>query len=471
MAPGPCPPLPKSQNGASVRPVHTEDLARVYHRIEHFWNVEIWASEPDASRLPYGLRLLARVIHILVTGFRRERIKLRAASLTLVSLLSLVPVLAVVYSILRSVVGLESIVQRVQAFITQALAVADEETIRAYLDRFTGQANSGALGTFGALFLLAAVVSLLTNIEKSFNDIWGLSRGRRWVARFQVYWPLVTLGPILLGLSLSATAALGSSTWGLRAAEALGGAVWIGHLTAVAMTFGFFFLLYIIMPNTSVSVRAAATGALFAAILWVLAQWLFTHYARNAIAYSAIYGSLGVIPLFILWLYVSWIVALVGAAVAFSLQSVHTYRPGSTEVVLTPVEQELVAVELLFRVARAFVDGQAPVDAQTLVDAVQAPGYSVRKLLDRLVESGVILVATAVSGGEGFVPARPVRELTAADAVRALRGPVPVRSTEGADASVVDWYRSVESAQAEFDRALMRRVFAPDGASAPGGAS
>src|SRR5687768_11263914 len=147
--------------------------------------------------------LLTRIIYIVVTGFRRERIKLRAAALTYVSLLSLVPALAVLFSLFAAFGGLTELEDELREMVVGALTVeAHRQTLLHYLAELISKVHASQIGIFGVVILLFTVISLLANVEKSFNDIWGLERDRSLLQRFQVYWPLITLGPMLLGVSL-----------------------------------------------------------------------------------------------------------------------------------------------------------------------------------------------------------------------------------------------------------------------------
>ena len=190
------------------------------------------------------------------------------------------------------------------------------------------------------VLLLFAVISLLTNIERAFNEVWGVGRARNLLQRFQVYWPLVTLGPIVVGLSLSTSAAVESSQTVQQLVELAPMLGLLLNLGPLFLTCLFFTFLYLVMPNTRVSFRCAALGGFVGGSLWTLAQKLFALYAANAITYSAIYGSLGAVPLFVIWVYVSWTVALLGAMLTFAVQSVRTFEP---ERAISQAERELVA--------------------------------------------------------------------------------------------------------------------------------
>jgi membrane protein len=233
-----------------------------------------------------------------------------------------------------------------------------------------------------------------------------------------VYWPLVTLGPILLGLSLSISAAVEANAtvrWLRQVAPVL---TLLAAVIPLVLTWIFFTFLYAVMPNTKVPVRFAAVGGLVAATLWVSAQKLYALYAANAIAYSAIYGSLGAVPLFILWIYVSWIVALLGAQLTFAAQTHATYEPESEKRKKVPQrDREFLAARLLMAVSRGYEQGMGSVSTDELVNRLLVPARLARQVLNDLVAARLLVESEA-----GFVPGRPLDRISVADVISVMRG-------------------------------------------------
>ena len=300
-------------------------------RVRGFWNQEIWHRErfPEGAPPLVGraVVLVSRTLYVIASGFGRERLRMQAAALTYVTLLSLVPALAVIFSLFTAFGGLEELGERLQTFVLQSLAVQNQGPVEEYLDRFLESANAGQLGVIGTVFLFFAVIALLSDIERSFNDIWGVSRGRGFLQRLQIYWPLVTVGPILFALTISFSAALAASDLVQSVENALLGFRVVGNITAYVVICLFFSFVYQIVPNTSVRFQSALVGGVVGGSLWLLAQQLYAIFATRAITYSAIYGSLSVIPLFIIWVFVSWLIMLLGAATTFAVQSAKTFEP------------------------------------------------------------------------------------------------------------------------------------------------
>ena len=390
-------------------------------RVRGFWNQDIWHRErfPDAAPpfLGRAVVLVSRTLYVIASGFGRERLRMQAAALTYVTLLSLVPALAVVFSLFTAFGGLEDVGERLQSFVLDSLAVQRQGPVKEYLDRFIQSANAGQLGVIGTIFLFFAVIALLADIERSFNDIWGVSRGRTFLQRLQVYWPLVTVGPIVFALSISFSAALAASDLVQSIEDALLGFRVVGNIAAYALICLFFSFVYQIVPNTSVRFQSALVGGVVGGSLWLLAQQLYAVYATRAITYSAIYGSLSVIPLFIIWVFVSWLIMLLGAATTFAVQSAKTFEP---ERPISQREREQVAVELALAVALRYRDDAGPSPSQQLIDDAGVPPRVGRRVLEMLVD-GSILAEVKMPEETGYLPARPLEHLTLAEVIRVMR--------------------------------------------------
>ncbi len=283
-----------------------------------FLRDRIW--DADVAHLPrwqaFAYRQL-RVGVLFVKGFTAGRIQLRAAAMTFTTLLSFGPVLVIALSILRAFGALPGLQDRLETFLIDNLSAGSQEQVRAWLYTFFESARSGAFRGLSILVLVGGMLGLLNAIESAFNDIWGVHRGRSLFQRFSTYTTLVVFGPILIGLSLSATASV--RTWAVH--------TWIASLTPVIRQLclvGFrlvppvltglaLTLLYTIMPNVRVRLRASLPAGLVAGVLWDISKSGYGAYMRHASQYGTLYGSLAAIPLFLMWVFVSWIVVLFGA--------------------------------------------------------------------------------------------------------------------------------------------------------------
>ena len=400
-----------------------DEIAALKDAAVRFVRFDLWSAavyrqaQHPAQRV--GI-LIARTLYLVWTGFARERLRLRAAALTYMTMLSLVPALAVIFSLFTAFGGLRDAQGRVKNVVIQWLSVSHQDAVTEYLDKFVGSVHAGAIGGFGVLILMLTALGLLANIEKSFNDIWGLKANRSLLRRFQNYWPLLTLGPLLFGVSLTATASIESSEAartlfaffpGSRALLRLGPLlfVWVG-----------FSLMYIIMPNTRVPVRYALIGGVVAGTMWEVAKQLYAVYASRAITYSAIYGSLGVVPLSIIWIYVSWLIALTGGLLTFASQNAKTYEPDQdVSNRASQHDRERFAAQLVLAVFARFEGGHGPVPVDDVLEASNGPPRVLRRVLTDLVEGGLLL-ATGPDH-DAFVPGKPAHCTTLCDIIGVLR--------------------------------------------------
>lgn len=247
-----------------------------------------------------------------------------ASALAYTTLLSLVPLVAVAFSFLDALPGFGGFEDRVREFVFNNFVPAFGETVAEYLDQFTDKVAQ--LTLTGVIALVAVALMLMATIENALNRIWRVGEKRRPVMRFLVYWLLLTLGPILVGVSVAST----SYFLSLPSVGSLGGfglTQWLLSLipflsTAVALT-----LLYLLVPNCRVPARNAVIGGVLAAIVFESAKFGFGYYVTIVPTYEIVYGALAVLPIFLVWLYISWVVVLMGAQLAYSLS---TFRAGET---------------------------------------------------------------------------------------------------------------------------------------------
>jgi membrane protein len=245
-----------------------------------------------------------------------------------------------------------------------------------------------AIGAVGALLLIWAALGLLISFEDAANRIYRAPRGRGWLTRIGIYWTVLTLGPILLLVVLYA-----AEYW-LRRSEAL---PLLGPLLAFLGGFGslagsllVLSLLYKLLPNTLVRWRPALSGALVAAVLWAASKWAFGLYVSRALPYMKLYGAIGLIPLFLFWLYLNWLIVLFGLEIAFTLQAMKGRvfeRPGGRGALLSADPQWLLPV--MAAIARGFAAGR-PVGRQALAEELDLRLEAVAELVSRLEAEGLV---------------------------------------------------------------------------------
>ena len=249
--------------------------------------------------------------------FREDRCFEAAAALSYTSLLALVPLMAVTLGVISAFPVFDQWASSMQDFIFENFVPAAGDMVQRYLQQFVG--NTAGLTGAGTVFLIVTALLLMSTIEKSFNRIWRVQTPRRLVSRLIMYWAALTLGPLLMGASLALTSYL--------AALPLFSVAWVpGVSQGVVLTLApfvvslaAFTLVFTIVPNRRVAFRHALAGALVSALLFELTKRGFVWYVTTFPTYEKLYGALATVPLFLVWIYASWVVILLGGSVAAAL--------------------------------------------------------------------------------------------------------------------------------------------------------
>jgi membrane protein len=339
-----------------------------------------------------------------------ESVRLRAMALTYISLFALVPALVVAFSVVQAFTGMDRISGRVHEFLFDNLAVGARATIEPYLQRFVQNAHVRSAGLVGGALLVWSAVSLFSNVDRAVNDIWGIRRRRPLPSQAATYWVGLTLGPLLLAGSIM----VGHSTRDFLAGTGLG---FLAVAAGALLTCAFFTVLYVIVPYTKVRIGAALAGGLAAGIAWEIAKWGYTFFIAKFFRYHAIYGSVAAVPIFLLWLFVSWAILLFGARLAYVVQYAASVMKGS----LPPASRsgrEILAGQAMLVIARAYDRGAAPPDAGDLTAALGAQAEAAGEALGALKQANLV---TNLADG-GLVPSRPLERISLADVRRAVAG-------------------------------------------------
>ena len=260
------------------------------------------------------LQQLYRFLIALKIKFTRDRCFRVASALSFTTLLAIVPLVTVVFSMLSLFPVFEEGSISAETFLFNNFVPAAGEVIRDNLHTFSQKA--GELTLFGLVFLMVSSLLMLATIEDAFNDIWRVRRGRVFFQRLLVYWAVLTLGPILIIASLSMSSTLLSMVFFMKESLIVDATTVLLRYLPILFELVAYILFYTAIPYTEVKFRHALAGAVVATILFELAKMGFVFYIINFRSYELIYGAISTIPIFIVWVYLSWLVMLVGAEVA-----------------------------------------------------------------------------------------------------------------------------------------------------------
>jgi membrane protein len=332
----------------------------------------------------------------------------------------------------------------------------EEEAVRARrqlarsIHQFIRNTRSSALGITGTLALIFTAISMLGTIETTFNDIWGVARGRSWFMRVVVYWSVISLAPIFLALAVGlASGSHSDSTRRLVTSTPLVSALVFRVLPVVLLMFALA-AFYRFMPNTKVHWNAALVGGALAGILWHLNSLVSVLYVSRVVSNSRIYGSLGLVPVFMIGLYLFWWILLFGAQVAYAFQNRASYMEQRQVETIDQRGREVVALRVSARIARRFLRGESPPTVFQMGKELNVPTRLIQELLQHLCAAHLIVQTTEHE--PGYLPARPLETITCHElllALRAVRGQQLTTRSEPANSRVYAEFRRIEEAERE----------------------
>lgn len=267
--------------------------------------------------LPVIARRGAAFLRLLLQRLAEDKAMINAAALTFTTLLALVPLMTVSVAVLAAFPLGDRLGEQIQDFVFHNFVPAAGEVVQGYLEEFSGKAAKLTGPSF--LFLVVTSLLMMASIDRAFNDIWRVQQPRRPVTKFLVYWAVITVGPLLMGLSVAVTSYLLSLPLLSDAADTLGGTSRLLRAAPLLASMLAFTLLFALVPLRRVPLAHAVAGGLTAAILFETAKQGFGAYLTYFPTYEAIYGTLATVPIFLVWIYLSWLVTLFGAELTYCL--------------------------------------------------------------------------------------------------------------------------------------------------------
>jgi len=273
---------------------------------------------PDsiAKKIGYYQPLIIDIGKAFIDHIRSERITVSAGHLAYVSLLSLVPVIMVFFMIMSAFPAFAEVRGQLENFIFNNFVPTAGNVVQDYMTDFV--ANASGMGAVSIISLLVVALLLISNIDKTFNHIWRTQVQRPIIYTFAIYWMVITLGPLLIGSSIVVSSYLaGLATFAEEYTPGLG-TFFLKFVPSFA-AIGAFLILYMIVPNRPVRAKYALCGAILATVLFEFSKKVFALYVTNFPSYEVIYGALAVIPILFLWVYLSWVVVLLGAVFTYSI--------------------------------------------------------------------------------------------------------------------------------------------------------
>ena len=376
----------------------------------------VW--DGDLDRMPKWRAALTAPLRLglmLAREMSQGQLNLRAMSLVYTTLLSLVPLLAISFSVLKGF-GVQNQMQPLLENLLAPLGEQGGEVTRQIIG-FVDNMKVGVLGAVGLGLLIWTVISLMQKIEASFNYAWRVTQVRPFSRRFGDYLSVILVGPVLAFASLGATASLAAIDLGEFAALAPLFKTAVGFVPYLLIVAAFTFV-YSFMPNTKVTIRADFVGALVAGLLWNIAGWAFASFVVGSGQYTAIYSAFATLILFLIWLYVSWLILLIGAVIGYYVQHPEAVRMTGGDVRPGGASRETLALMFALRVARDHIAGTAPSEEELAADA-RLPISSVEPVIAAL-ERARILVPSEEDPIR-YLPGRAIDHITLKSVIEAVR--------------------------------------------------
>jgi membrane protein len=360
-----------------------------------------------------------RIGVMVVRDFVQNLVKLQAMALAFETLLSLAPLLAVVFSLLKAF----GVHNRMEPALAEALAPLGEkgQEITDHLIGFVDKMSASALGSVGLITLFITVLSLMSTIEDSFNHVWRVKSPRKLARRFSDYLSAIVVGPVLVFAAVTITATLQNNAivHALASLQAFGAVIlFLLRLIPYITLWGAFTFVYTFIPNTRVRLSSALVGGLVAALLWQTVGWGFAVFVTSSTRYYVIYSSFAILLLFLLWLHVGWMIVLLGAQVAYAHQHIHFYQREHDLLAQSTSGREKLALQLLVLIGRNFYQGLDPINVLELSNRMRLPVGVIKELLQMLTQTRVLI---SLADEESFVLGRDPQRISIKEILDSVR--------------------------------------------------
>jgi membrane protein len=426
-------------------------------RFFSFIRVDIWRIR--LADLPFGKSFLIKQLRIIILAFRgydEDRCLIRASSLTFYTLLSIVPVAAMFFGVAKGF----GFAKRLEKELYDKFPGQEEvlSQVINFANSLLEQTQGGLIAGIGLLVLFWSVLKVLGHIEMALNDIWEIKKQRSWGRKFSDYLSIMLISPILVLMSGSATVFITTQVTQISQKVELLGVIsplisFLLKFTPYVLIWALFTILYIIMPNTKVNFKAGLLGGVVAGTLYQIAQGAYISFQIGAAKYNAIYGSFAALPLFLMWVQISWWIVLFGAELSFANQNVDTYEYEPDSLKVSPGFKKLLTLQIAQLLVKKFANGDKPLTDIQISGQLEMPIRLVHNILFDLVASGLVSeIQTNQDKEIAYQPACDINRLSIQYVLEALEqsgiDSIPVAKTED--------HRALSDALKHFSDAMQK---------------
>jgi len=384
----------------------------MFKKLRTFFKEEIWTHDltSKSSRRTFLIRQ-SRIYILAFKGFFEDRAALRAAALTYFTVLSIVPIFAIAFAI-ASNFGFED---RLHEVIYNNMQGQEEimNWVTNLVDSFLEKATGGILAGVGGVILFWSVIQVLNNIEASFNDIWQIRKARSFTRKFSDYLAMMILAPFAIGISGSVMVKIQSAAAEIELFKPL--IVFLIKLIPFVSIWLLFTIVYIVMPNTKVRFKYGLIAGIFAGTVAMIFQALYQDLQVGVFRFNTLYGSIAVLPLFLLWLQITWLIVLMGAEISFAYQNIENYEFEEDALKLSLNNKRILTLLIAYQIIKNFEDGVEPWTADTLSHELGIPIRLVNELVFDLVNAGILAELASDNPKErSYQPSVDINRITVA---------------------------------------------------------
>lgn len=426
--------------------------------IQDKFNQLLWRTDVKelGSVQLFGLRAL-RISYGALRDLSGGLPSLRAMGLVYTTLISLVPLLAVSFSVLKGF-GAHNQLEPALVNLLEPLGEKGLELSEKIIS-FVDQVNVGVLGSIGLLVLVFSVLTLVKKIESAFNYTWRISVARSLVQRFSNYLSVILLGPLLLFTAAGITASFNSSTVvdKISAIEPFGTMLLlIGEVTPFVLTIISFTFMYMLIPNTRVKFRSALYGAVIATIMWKIAGSIFTSFIVDSTNYTAIYSGFAILIIFMIWIYINWLIVLSGASISYYHQNPDRISDQSQVIRLSCRLREKLALSIMQLIAYSFHHNETTWSVKKLAKKIHISEQAITLIISALIKNE--LLSSTGKNAQNFLPAQSLENISIDMILKAARSAEETPLLRPDDVETVqqvdDTIKTIENAVTESCRGI-----------------
>ncbi len=393
---------------------------RFYSRVREFFTKEIWEVEHDnLSKAGAFVHTQLQIFFLVMRGFVKDKCFSRAASLSYSTMLTIIPFFVLFFPILK-VFKLE---EQIKHFVATYLAAGNPGFAQEVF-AITDNLSFENLGFKGLLFLLFVIIMIISNVEGDINDVWGIKKRRSVVRKFTDFFSILMIVPIFIFISSGLTAFIQNHEY----FKELMSWSYVSPLYNILLKFlpfifawAAFTFFYLFIPNTKVRVRPAAIAGAIAGLMWQMAHWSFINFKSLTANYNLIYGTVAKLPIFMLWIFYSWVIVLLGSEVAFAYQNLKTYRLENQEKNYSFGYMQQLGLNIIISIADSFHYKKEPWSAEKLSEEFSASLRLVNEMLFMLQDEGFI--AEISKPFRAYVPAFDIENMLVYDIIYKLKYP------------------------------------------------